>query len=106
MVAERLPVRELGRYRDTPVFLTGEAAPSFDEADDFSAVLYYNDAQQERHVEIAVIDTSHGTPHLHRNYVYGRRDRSPVGFDGGFWDALAYLEESWRRLTHEYMSNL
>jgi len=105
VVTDELPVQELGEHSDLAVFLTGEASPSFNEPDDFVAVLYYNEPRTDDNTEVAVIDTAHGSPHIHRNYLYGRKDENPKEFDGGFWEALSYLEENWKEFVHEYLTN-
>jgi len=105
VVTDELPSQELGEYRDCAVYLTGEASPDFNEPDDFVAVLYYNDLRTEENTEVAVIDTTHGSPHIHQNYRYGRRDENPDEFDGGFWEALSYLKDNWKEFVHEYLTN-
>lgn len=103
-MTDELPAQELGEHSDRAVFLTGEASPSFNEPDDFVAVLYYNDPRTDDNTEVAVIDTTHGSPHIHRNYLYGRKDETPEEFDGGFWEALSYLENNWKDFVHEYLT--
>ena len=75
VVTDELPAQELGEHRDFAVFLTGEASPSFNEPDDFIAVLYYNDPRKKENTQVAVVDTTHGAPHIHRNYLHGGRRR-------------------------------
>lgn len=105
VVTDELPAQELGEHRDRAVFLTGEASPSFNEPDDFVAVLYYNDPRTGDNTEVAVIDTTHESPHIHQNYLYGRKDEKPDKFDGSFWEALSYLEDNWKDFVHEYLKN-
>ena len=105
VVTDELPAQELGEHSDIAVFLTGEASPSFNEPNNFVAVLYYNDPNTKENTQVAVVDTTHDAPHIHRNYLHGHKDQNPDEFDGGFWEALSYLEDNWKKFIHEYLTN-
>lgn len=89
----------LGEFRGRTYYRQVRATPSFDDVDTFASTVFYRDPVEERSVEIARIDSSHGFVHFDRLY---RRDRPKDPIDVGVWEAAALLEMNWRGHASSY----
>ena len=92
---------DLGEYRGRQYLLRGRADPADEQPDDFSVTVYYKDASQDEHVEIARVDTAHEYTHFDQLY---RRDEPKEDVDWGYWEAVKKLMENWRTYAKNYDS--
>lgn len=89
----------LGEFRGRTYYLQVRATPSFNEVQTFAATVFYRDPAEDRAVEIARIDTSHGYVHFDRLY---RRDRPKDPVDVDIWEATERLQTNWRRYARSH----
>ncbi|MDZ7701313.1 MAG: hypothetical protein U5J98_04190 [Halobacteriales archaeon] len=89
----------LGEFRGRTDYLQVRATPSFDDVTDFAAAVFYRELVEDRPVEIARIDTSHGFVHFDRLY---RRDRPKDPIDLTVREAAELLESNWRTYAESH----
>lgn len=90
---------ELGEHADRTYFLTARATPGFHDPSSFAVVVHYNDPATAEAVQVARIDTAHGSTHFDRLY---RRDEPKDALDVDFWEAVERLESDWRTYARGY----
>lgn len=96
---KRLYSYKLGTYGGREYSLSVNGAPSIDRVEEFAVTVHYYDIDAAKTVEIARIDTAHGTTHFDKLF---RRDqpKEPLGID--YLEAEARLRENWRRYAKSY----
>lgn len=87
---QELPSGQVGTYREKPLHLATRATDSINPHQDFAVVLYYKRPSRGT-VEIAKVDDSHGTTHIHRYY---RRDQPKETVNWSMWEAIGVLIEN------------
>lgn len=90
---------ELGRYQGRRYQLTYRVIPDAQNPAEFAIMVYYRDASKVKNVEIARVDTAHGSTHIHRLY---RRDKKNEKVNWSFWEAVSKLTDRWRQYAESY----
>ena len=94
---------DLGTYRQRTYLLRLRADPDFEDVADFAVTIYYKNAQKQKKVQIARVDTTHGYTHFDRLY---RRDEPKDPVDWGLWETVERFKSKWRTWaeSHEQKS--
>lgn len=90
---------ELGTYRGRRYILRGRAEPTDKQPEEFAVTVYYRNASNEESIEVARINTAHGSVHFDRLY---HREQPKDDIDLGYWEAVTELMENWRTYAKNY----
>lgn len=96
---ERFYAYKLGAYAGREYSLSVSGAPDINDVEEFAVTAHYYDLAADETVEIARIDTAHGSTHFDELF---RRDQPKVELDADYLDAEKRLRENWRRYARSY----